>query len=434
MASTLENALRLVKPGEMVVSITDILDKLGNKITAEEKEQLLIAMLSPRREKVQPGDLITTDLANQILADIADLQVRVAYLESSDHSSGLVINAFDPAADVHVGDRLTIKGAGFSVPPERNIVLVGNTPVQSFNTVASDPYNLVFEVPDPKLPLIDPISISVTNDQGAKASKNLRLLPAVSIPQGRIEVPYKIAPTLPTSGQGTPGTFATGEWIFGFDLSTIVSGTGVYRVTPSVTAAGWRAELLADGQNTLHPDNLFVIMDSNTHPLRIRLTVPSGAAVPTSGTLRIDVVETTPNTKVTQGNQTVDLAIGSPIPLPDNRIRLSLLEAQNAVIRDGRVLVVRSDFDPGAIAFNALVTQSGTYTPTASYTNSNGWTTTEVSPGFVVATTPPTGTPANGGFTIFLKAGADASPTDLILTLTRTEGGSARFYVGIGLQ
>src|SRR3970282_262024 len=169
MASTLENALRWVKPGEMVVSITDILDKLGNKITAEEKEQLLIAMLSPRREKVQPGDLITTDLANQILADIADLQVRVAYLESSDPSSGLVINAFDPAADVHVGDRLTIKGAGFSVPPERNIVLVGNTPVQFFNTVASDPYNLVFEVPDPKLPLIDPISISVTNDQGAKA-------------------------------------------------------------------------------------------------------------------------------------------------------------------------------------------------------------------------------------------------------------------------
>lgn len=83
MASTLENALRLVKPGEMVVSLTDILDKLGDKITPAEREQLLIAMLSPRREKVQPGDLISSDLLNVILADIADIKVQLAVLQKS---------------------------------------------------------------------------------------------------------------------------------------------------------------------------------------------------------------------------------------------------------------------------------------------------------------------------------------------------------------
>jgi len=55
MASTLENALRLVKPGEMVVSLTDILDKLGNKITAEEKEQLLIDREIEKLEKFFGG-------------------------------------------------------------------------------------------------------------------------------------------------------------------------------------------------------------------------------------------------------------------------------------------------------------------------------------------------------------------------------------------
>lgn len=83
MASPLENALRIVKPGEMVVPIADILEKLGNKITATEKEQLLIAILSRRTDRVRPGDVITSDLMNQILADLADLQGRVAALEKS---------------------------------------------------------------------------------------------------------------------------------------------------------------------------------------------------------------------------------------------------------------------------------------------------------------------------------------------------------------
>ncbi|MCA3141052.1 MAG: hypothetical protein ACK5YW_09175 [Betaproteobacteria bacterium] len=82
MASPLENALRLVRPGEMVVPVSDILDKLGSKLTATEKEQLLIAILSRRTDQVKPGDLITAGLLNQLLADVADLQVRVLSLQS----------------------------------------------------------------------------------------------------------------------------------------------------------------------------------------------------------------------------------------------------------------------------------------------------------------------------------------------------------------
>ena len=387
---------------------------------------------APIVDRVMPGDLITAELMNQVLAALADLQIRVSDFEATGRIPGLVINSFDPEVNVHVGDLLTIKGSGFSVPAERNTVTVGIAPVLKFNNLASDANNLVFVVVEPGLPLSNPIAISVTNDQGAKASKNLNLLAAVSVPQGRIEVPYTVAPSLPTSGAGTPGTFAAGEWIFGFDLSTIVNGNGAYRVTPSSPAAGWNAQLLDETLNIPRTSNQFDILGSKTQPLRIRLTAPTGGA--SSGTLRLDVVETTTNTKVTPGNQTVELAIGTAIPLPDNRIRLSFLPPQNAVLQNGRVLLVRSALDPGALAFNALVTLTGNYEPTVSYTNSKGWTTTEVTAGFNVPTAPPVGAPANGSFTVFLKAGVAADATDLIVTLTRTQGGSARFFIGIGVQ
>ncbi len=151
MASTLENALRLVKPGEMVVSLTAIFDKLGNKLTDDEKQQLLLAMLSPRREKVQPGDLITTALMNQLLVDVADLHVRVLKLESQgDQLAGKVrIDRVIPSGTVlTVGDTVTIEGGNFEYSLGAAAVFFGGKKATQFQPGSNDQVLLV-TVTDP---------------------------------------------------------------------------------------------------------------------------------------------------------------------------------------------------------------------------------------------------------------------------------------------
>lgn len=72
--SPLDFGIQLVRPGEMVVAVSEILDAIGNRITPEEKQKLLLAVLARRAERVQPGDLITASLINGLLADMADLK------------------------------------------------------------------------------------------------------------------------------------------------------------------------------------------------------------------------------------------------------------------------------------------------------------------------------------------------------------------------
>lgn len=77
-SSPLDFGIQLVRPGEMVVAVSEILDAIGNRITPEEKQKLLLAVLSRRAERVQPGELITADLFNGLLADMADLKAGLS--------------------------------------------------------------------------------------------------------------------------------------------------------------------------------------------------------------------------------------------------------------------------------------------------------------------------------------------------------------------
>lgn len=68
-------------PGNLVVPLSAIIDQLQGKLSAADLNALLLAVTSGMKNEVRPGDLITADLMNQLLSDVADLQVRVAGLE-----------------------------------------------------------------------------------------------------------------------------------------------------------------------------------------------------------------------------------------------------------------------------------------------------------------------------------------------------------------
>jgi hypothetical protein len=57
-------------PGSIVVPLSQIIDKLQGKLSSSEIDKLLYDILSKRKDQVGPGDLITADLVNQILADL----------------------------------------------------------------------------------------------------------------------------------------------------------------------------------------------------------------------------------------------------------------------------------------------------------------------------------------------------------------------------
>ena len=69
-----------INPGNIVVPLTAILDQLKGRLSSVELDSLLASIVSRRKSEVHPGDLITSDLINQILQDLEALNEQVAML------------------------------------------------------------------------------------------------------------------------------------------------------------------------------------------------------------------------------------------------------------------------------------------------------------------------------------------------------------------
>jgi len=68
-------------PGNVVVPLSAIIDQLKDKLSSSQIDALLFAILSGRKTEVRPGDLITADFMNGILARLDAIEVRLAALE-----------------------------------------------------------------------------------------------------------------------------------------------------------------------------------------------------------------------------------------------------------------------------------------------------------------------------------------------------------------
>jgi len=73
-------ATTVANPGSIVVPLSEIIDQLQGKLSSSDIDALLFAIISKQKQQVLPGDLITADLMNQVLADLQDLNVQVAKL------------------------------------------------------------------------------------------------------------------------------------------------------------------------------------------------------------------------------------------------------------------------------------------------------------------------------------------------------------------
>jgi hypothetical protein len=110
----------VANPGNIVVPLSTILDQLQGKLSSAEIDALLFGIVSQRKQRVAPGDLITAELINQILADLADLNVRVAALQGQQQppqGQGATIAALSPKGTtddpVRIGTTLQVTGQNF---------------------------------------------------------------------------------------------------------------------------------------------------------------------------------------------------------------------------------------------------------------------------------------------------------------------------------
>jgi hypothetical protein len=205
--------------GNIVVPLSAILDQLKNKLNSTEIDVLLAAVLAQRKSEVKPGDLITADLMNQILNELADLHTRISALESTGQSSTKV--TLKPYIGfAHIGDEITLEGTNFAVPVNLNVVIVGNIRITQFNP-GTDDTHLIFNVPNISGVPKDEI-VSVTNSTGS-ASITIALRLPVLTPVGSMvitAVPLNI---------GAIQVGQTYEFPFVFDSQTNIAET--YLVT-----------------------------------------------------------------------------------------------------------------------------------------------------------------------------------------------------------
>lgn len=131
---------------------------------------------------VRPGDVISSDLMNFILAKLSEIDLRVVTLETGGSSTGQVtITSFVPALQQPAGQELWVNGT-FAFPPENNTVTIDGTPITSFRpgTTSSQ---LRFIIPTT---LSIPVGgrnvvVRVINEAG-ETSALYRVLPAVAAP------------------------------------------------------------------------------------------------------------------------------------------------------------------------------------------------------------------------------------------------------------
>ncbi|MDA8018119.1 MAG: hypothetical protein MPN21_11795 [Thermoanaerobaculia bacterium] len=106
-------------------------------------------------DHVRPGDVISSDLFNQILDRLAVLEAAMGPGGGGPSPGAIVIDHFESAAgvtisQVAVGGVLAIVGSGFPFPPTGQSVSIGNSqfvPLNAFRPTSTSG-RLEFEVPD----------------------------------------------------------------------------------------------------------------------------------------------------------------------------------------------------------------------------------------------------------------------------------------------
>lgn len=184
----------------MTATLSEILDAVGTLLTEDQKDQLAAQLIGSQLKLVQPGDLITADLFNGVLANVADLAIRVSALEGA--TGGPVIDHIEPQGiDIPVGSLMTIVGQNFHPGNSDTVAYIDNVAISAF-TLQSTPNRLIFTVPDSfaQLPRVAQVKVKVGD--ATSNSVSVGIDPEVQTQSGTLAI-KSVGPALGTITIGT---------------------------------------------------------------------------------------------------------------------------------------------------------------------------------------------------------------------------------------
>ncbi|HEV3037500.1 MAG TPA: IPT/TIG domain-containing protein [Candidatus Angelobacter sp.] len=295
-------------------------------------------------QPVQPGDIITASLMNQLLQALAALDGRVTKLESGVGSTGSKprIQDFSPKLNLHEGDTLTMTGQNLWAAGMNSVsVLVGSavTPVITF--ISQSDSLLVFKIPGVfAQPGGTPVSVQVVSPTQGSDSISFTLLPAViSVPTGDIRVQLS---TPPNTVFNAPGTYALN---YTLNANTTLGDT--YDLKTSVSGAGW--VLTSDV-----PSLVIEAAPSLTQPTikkgSLQLTIPNGAVG--SSNLSLEVKSRLNPTGLDKFSPTAVIPVGGQVLLSSG-IGIVAKPGVGDLDGSGNLLVPAT---PAGLTINFLVT------------------------------------------------------------------------------
>lgn len=236
MPTSLANA---ISPGNMVVPLAAIIDRLDGKLSAADLNALLLALVSKRSSEVRPGDLITADLINSILSDIADLNRRLLLLEAGrpPAKKQVLIVSPSPTTTLRIGDPLVIRGEGLRAD---SLVTIQDQPLAGAFGSPDDSTLSFRAIPPLDIPGGLPssgknVQLAVSNELGGFSTTFLLKPFALSKPIGSM--------TITVSGKPAAGTKfkAGGQYVYRFKITADTKPDLSFKVAVGIGAANWTA-------------------------------------------------------------------------------------------------------------------------------------------------------------------------------------------------
>lgn len=378
-------------------------------------------------EVFRPGDLITADIINQILTDIADLRLWIARVEAA-QSTGKRVRIIQilPTNTPKSRDIIDVRGENFERPAQRNTVTIGGIAVFQFSD-ASDEGRLVFQIPPIDVPTGGRnVALVIENTYG-KDSVDIRLLPSVSFPKGNLKVNYVTAPILDNDKK----IERNGIYYFRFSVQADTDLNGEYELKAEIDS-GWGSQPLEVSSETAKTRINIPSMDKQSREFRVKVTVADLAAG--SATLKVSAIDATGGNMVTFDTKAIEISIGGNPPSPDSRLQFWVrsLVPPNVTIENGRYIF--KDDSPGTVSFYALGQDGKTYDLTVTVKDESNWAVEEPYPSGKATLT--FGTPATKkSVNVTLKPTSSAGNTDLVIRVVQTVPADSTpmlFYLPIG--
>ncbi|MDQ1639058.1 MAG: hypothetical protein QOF62_2397 [Pyrinomonadaceae bacterium] len=419
MSTQFGSTKRTLSTGDLVISVSEIFDKLQTTVDPNTLEQLLRDIISERRPQVRPGELITAELINQILAELEALEARIAKLETAGPvvpSGEPVITGLQPSSRVPIQSELRIMGRNFGLPSS-NVVTIDGVPVRQFKAGSTDTL-LIIDVP-----LIAGVTeqgktviLTVSNPQGFSQT-SLVIVPAVqTIPTGSLFATLSQSPSEPQLLAGQSYTFV-------FAVKAFTNMDEAFTLTPTVST-GW-AVTIVDSNNAPIPAEIRIPKSDppagTIREVRVRVAIPAGPGPGTTAQLKLAVASKLNPTglRITSGGDTI--TVGQPPP-PPQRVTVSFSAVLKpagapAASRDeNNVLVIPVTGTTYRVDFSVMNPDPGTYNYV--FTPPGGLWTARIegaSSSGVLA--------ANQGALVItsLSAQAGAAPANLILRVVKAD-------------